>query len=245
MAKAYFEYNGRKSTDFGIRIKNEISYPSPEADVEIIEAIGRDGDLVVDNERFKSMPFSIPIRIDAAEDENLIDLASKINGWLKSDLGFHPLILSTQPDYYYNAIIIDGYNIEETLKEFGRTIIKFKLDPFKRTTAEEVITVSSGDILENTHNRIAKPKIEITGTGNITIKNNGEDWLVLRSVDQKITIDAELKSAYRNDTPQYDKVVDLNEGSFPTLKPGTNKITWTGGSGITEIKIEPRWEMLP
>lgn len=245
MANAYFEYNGKKSSDFGIRIQTGIKYPSPEADVERVEAVGRDGDLIVDNERMKSMSFPIPIRIDAEKGGALIDLASEINGWLKSDLGFHPLILSTQPDFYYNAIIIDGFEIEETLKEFGRTVVKFELDPYKRAVDPEKITVENGDVISNPENRIAKPIVHVTGTGDIDIKNNGEDWLSLRSVDTEITVDSELKSVYREERPQYNKMVDLNEGSFPLLEPGDNKLTWTGAAGITGIEVEPQWERLP
>lgn len=244
MANAYFEYNGRKSTEFGIRIQNSIAYPSPEADVEIEEMPGRDGDLIIDNERFKSMPFSIPIRVNTREGETLNELASKISGWLKSDLGFHPLKLSTEPDYYHEAIQIEGFNIEETIRDFGRTVINFNLNPNKKATKSEWIELTSGDVIENKHNRKAKPIITIKGTGDLDLKKNGQDWLSLREIDTEITIDSNLKSVYRGERPQYNKMVDLDEGSFPLLEPGENEITWDGAEGITEIKIEPRWEMI-
>ena len=48
--------------------------------------------------------------------------------------------------------------------------------------------------LINKGTRIAKPLIKIEGTGDISIKNNGQDWLILRAVDQSITVDSELRS---------------------------------------------------
>lgn len=244
MANAYFEYKGRKSTEFGIRIPNGISYPSPEADVEKLEMLGRDGDLIIDNERLKSMPFPIPIRIDAKDGEKLVEISSRINGWLKSDIGFHPLILSTQPDYQYKAIITEQFNIEETIREFGRTVITFQLEPYKQVVGSESLTLTNGQVINNTHNRAAKPLITITGTGDIELKNNGVDWLKLRSVDTSIEIDSDMKSAKRADRPQYDKMVDLNEGSFPLLEPGENKITWEDSPNIEAVEVEPRWETI-
>lgn len=241
MADAWFEYNGRKSTEFGIRIENDISYPSPEADVEELEIIGRDGTLYIDNERLKSMPFPIPIRVDVEDGKTLNQMSSAISGWLKGDIGLHPFRLSTEPDKEYKAIILDGFNISETIKTFGRTVITFKLEPAKMVDAEPIMA-TNGMVIQNEYNKSSKPIIHIIGTGNIEVKNNGKEWLKLRSVDDNITIDSETKSVYRADRPQYKKMVDLNEGSFPLLNPGDNKITWTGN--IEAMEIQPRWEMI-
>ena len=65
---ASFEYKGVNSLDMYMRIRNEIVFTSPEADVDFIEVLGRDGELAIDNERLKGVPFSIPVTLKLPED---------------------------------------------------------------------------------------------------------------------------------------------------------------------------------
>ena len=77
--------------------------------------------------------------------------------------------------------------------------------------------------------------------GDISFKNNGQDWLILEGVDQEITVDSELGSVYRGNQPQYNKMVDI-EPMFPLLYEGNNEITWTGN--LTKVTVDPRWEAI-
>lgn len=242
MVNAYFIYKGVDSRDMNLIIENDVSYPSPESDIELIEVVGRDGDLAVDNKRLKGVDFSLPVVIKTSDNTTVNKTAHKINQWLKSDVGWHTLRISVDDDYEYIAMIYEQFDIQETLKNYGRTIITFRLKPFKRRTGEKEIIITNGTILHNPEDRPSKPLIHIIGQGDITVKKNGEDWFILRSVQDYITIDSEMMGVYKDDLAQFNKMVGVLNPMFPLLDKGDNEITWVGN--VTKFEITPRWEAI-
>lgn len=238
--EAWFEYKGINSLDMGLRIVNNIHFPSPEADIEFIEVLGRDGELAVDNQRLKGVKFPIPVRLKPNISVN--NAATMISEWLKSDISWHPLRFSGSPEHEYIAICYEQFDIQETLKQYGKTVITFRLKPYKRRTDTRIVALASGDRIFNPEKRISKPLIYIEGNGDITFKNNGSDWLILRGVDGSITVDSEVMSVYKGDRPQFGKMVSTLTPMFPVFQPGGNKITWSGN--ITKLEIDPRWEAI-
>lgn len=222
-------------------IENDVAFPSPEADVEFVEVLGRDGDVAIDNERLKSTNFSLPIRLKLPPNKDINKVATDISNWLKGEIGWFPLRFSGSPDYEYIAMMYEQFDVQETLKQYGRTVLTFRLQPYKRRIGQKTLIVTNGTTLSNTESRKAKPLIHIEGTGDINFKNNDEDWLKLRSVDRHITVDSDLMSVYKNDEPQYNKMIDMKP-MFPLLYKGNNKITWTGN--VTRVEIQPRWEVI-
>lgn len=240
MSREYFEYKGINSLEMHLRIENSISFPSPEADISLIEVLGRDGELAVDNNRLKGVSFSVPIKLKLPRNIDVNTQATRISEWLKNDIGWHPLRFSGSPEYEYIAICYEKFDIAETLKNYGRTVINFRLKPFKRRVGSRAIKVENGMILVNPEKRTSKPLINIEGNGDMVIQNNNKDWLIINNVENYITIDSELMSIYKDDTNQFDKMNGELVPLFPLLKSGDNAITWTGN--ITNLEIEPRWE---
>lgn len=238
--RAWFEYRGINSLDMHLHIENDISFSSPEADIELVEVLGRDGELAIDRKRLKGVPFPVPVRLKLPGDVSVNDMSTKISEWLKGDIGWYPLRFSGSPDYEYIAICYEQFNIQETLKQYGRTVITFRLKPYKRRVGNQLISLTNGMTLVNPEKRIAKPRLLIEGSGDIALQNNGTDWLILRSVDGSIVVDSEMMSIYKGARPEFDKMVGTLSPMFPQLTPGENTITWTGN--VTNIEIEPRWE---
>ena len=223
-----------------LRIENSISFPSPEADISLIEVLGKDGELAVDNNRLKGVSFSIPIKLKLPRNIDVNTQATRISEWLKNDIDWHPLRFSGSPKYEYIAICYQQFDIAETLKNYGRTVISFRLKPYKRRVDNRAIEIENGMILVNPEKRISKPLIYIEGSGNIVIQNNDEDWLIINNIEGYITIDSELMNVYKDDTNQFNKMNGELSPLFPILKSGNNAITWNGN--ITKLEIEPRWE---
>lgn len=239
MDKGWFEYKGINSLDMYLRIINDISFPSPEADIDFVEVLGKDGDVAIDNERLKGVNFSIPVQLRLPKDIDVNTMATKISEWLKTDIGWHPLRFSGSKDYEYIAICYEQFNIQETLKQFGRTVINFRLKPYKRKVDKQIIELTNGMTVLNLENKESKPLINIEGSGDIKLKNNGIDWLILKGVDSSITVDSEIMSVYKGDRPEFSKMNSTLRPLFPILYPGENKITWIGN--ITKIEVDPRW----
>ena len=56
----------------------------------------------------------------------------EIKKWLISDLGYKPLILSTDLNCYYEAICANKLDISEMVENFGECLIVFNCKPLKR-----------------------------------------------------------------------------------------------------------------
>lgn len=245
MVREYFEYKGINSLAMHLRIENSISFPSPEADISLIEVLGRDGELAVNNNRLKGVSFPIPVKLKLPSNIDVNTQATKISEWLKNDIGWHPLRFSGSPDYEYIAICYEQFDIKETLKNYGKTVINFRLKPYKRRIDSRVIEVTNGTAIVNPEKRTSKPLIYIEGNGDAIIKNNGKDWLIINKnggIEDSITIDSDLMSAYKDNINQFDKMYGELTPLFPVLACGDNAITWTGN--ITKMIIEPRWEAI-
>lgn len=240
MNSAWFEYNGGNSLDFGIQIENDISFSSPEADIEFVEVLGRDGELAINNKRLKGVNHRFPITLSLPDNMTIDYAATKISEWLKNDIGWHPLRFSGSPDYEYIAICYEQFDVKETLKRFGKTVITFKLKPFKRRIDNKKIELTNATTLINPETRVAKPILRIEAVGDVIFKNNGKDWIKLKSVEDFITIDSETMSVYKNGNPQFNKINATLSPMFPVLEKGENTITWTGK--VNKVEIDPRWE---
>ena len=201
MSRESFEYKGINSLEMHLIIENSVSCPSPEADISLIEVLGRDGELAVDNNRLKGVSFSIPIKLKLPRSIDVNTQATRISEWLKNDICWHPLRFSGSPEYEYIAICYEKFDIAETLKNYGRTVINFRLKPYKRRIDSRVIEVTNGIVIVNPEKRTSKPLIYIEGNGDAIIKNNGKDWLIINKnggIEDSITIDSDLMSAYKD-----------------------------------------------
>lgn len=226
-----------------MHIENDISFPSPEADIEFVEVPGRDGELVVDNNRLKGMNFPVPVRLKLPPKISVNETSTKISEWLKTDVGWYPLRFSGSEEYEYIALCYEQFDIAETLKNYGKTVINFRLKPYKRKIGVSGIELKSGQSIINQSKRASKPFIRVEGTGDITLRKNGEDWLILTSVEDYIHIDSEAMSVWRETgRRQFKKMNSTLTPMFPLLESGENKITWTGD--VSKVVINPRWEVV-
>lgn len=242
--KEWFEFNGKRSDELGIRIANELEFSTPQKDIEEVTVLGRDGVVLIDNERRepirKNIRLELPVFDDLAEGDNgelLHQLIIELSEWFGVK-GWHDWRWGMYPNYVWRVTIKDAYNIADAMRSRGRGVIQVIFHPVMYLDNQTETPLSQGTNLRNETNEVAKPLIKVEGTGDISIKNNGEDWLLLRAVDQSITVDSELMSVYRGNRPQYDKMLDI-EPMFPLLYEGNNTITWTGNA--TKVTVEPRW----
>ena len=83
-----FTYNGVSSTSFFMVIEEiEGLLDTFERDIELIEIKGRDGELVIDNQRKKSKNITVIGHIDVEKSNKKIDVLSKdIENWLQKEV---------------------------------------------------------------------------------------------------------------------------------------------------------------
>lgn len=235
--RQWFTFNGKSSKDFGVYISGLNTFGAPERDVDIISISGRNGDLTIDNGRYKNIDVSYPAFIFDRFDNNIEGLRN----FLLSQSGYKRLEDTYHPNEYRLARYKSGLTpkvIDELYAgEFDLTFDCYPQRYLK--SGDQVITLTADGSLFNEYAQIAKPIIRAYGTGSFTI---GDVTVTINSADGYTDIDCELQEAYKDDlTTNCNANITLNNGAFPSLVSGDNEISL---DGITQLDIKPKWWIL-
>ncbi len=234
----YFYYKEVKSLDENLYIQKKNTYAGAQRDVSFISVPGRDGDLIVDNKRFKNVDIFYKVAVLEGI-YGVPEIAHRVKSWLCSEPGYFELIDSYNPDYYRLAAYADTFNLEQELKCWGTSTIKFNCKPYRyRLDGKQPIELSAASTIQNPEAFASKPYIKINGSGNISLSINGELY-AFRDVDGYIEVDSETMNAYKGTTSQNSK---MYTSTFPELKKGANSILWIGT--VSSVEIIPRWRCL-
>ena len=215
-----FTYKGINSRDMGLRIDGNLSFESPDRDVDLISIAGRNGDLVMDNGRFESVLKTLNCRI--LTEGNVEERINQIHNWLATDVGYHDFTWSGDRDFTYQAMVENGVRSQRTLTKLARMAIKFRVHPIKYLTSSlSERQVSSGMNIANPFDIASKPIIRIVGNGNFRL-NIGNQVLDLRDINRGITVDCETMTvtSFNGQFTEFDKMYS----SFPELRPGNNNV---------------------
>lgn len=226
---SYIIWKKKNSNDISGLIISELSPISkPKMRTNVTEIDGLDGD-IVDYLGYKS--YNKSVLIGLTKNYDIDEIIAYFNGSGK-------LVLSNEPDKYYNAQIIDSIDYNRLIN-FKKAIVKFYVQPYKFLLNEssyilEITTETSLSVLNKGLEK-SKPIITLYGTGEIEILINGNSiFSVNMSTDEYITIDSEKEEAYKGAVLKNRQML----GSFPELNPGTNVISWVGN--LTKIEVAPR-----
>lgn len=99
--------------------------------------------------------------------------------------------------------------------------------------------VDSKMLVNNIGNHIAKPVMEIEGSGAVTLAVNGDALFRYTFPDGENTviIDSQKQDAYLGSTLKNRNM----SGEFPVFKVGKNTITWEGNISSIKISSKSRW----
>lgn len=227
-----FYFKGINSKDMGIYISGSGTFNAPERDIQRVEIPGKDGELLIDNKRFKNVIVTYPAFIRYKFKE-LTDLARE---WLLKDTGYHRLEDTYHPDEFRKACFTGPLDFDVRFKnQSGECNISFNCLPQRFLKIGENVFRSPNEIkLYNPTGFPAKPRIRVYGTagrlyaGNVVVQIN--------AIDGYIDIDSETQNAYK-DTVNCNKNINVSE--FPTFLEGETGIRAEGN--ITSIEVQPRW----
>ena len=226
---AVITFNGKRSSDFGLRIVNDVSHESAVYDVEKVEVVGRDGVLLKDNHRLKPVVKEFPCRV--SDKSGMVHAQEGLSEWLGVK-GFKPLVLSWDSQYTYLATHLEGFSIQELAKAFGSIKLSFLVHPIKfKTASMEFRRVTSGQTLVNSGNVVAKPIIKITGSGDVDLIINGRHTR-LRNLQGGIVLDMFNHLVYFDVLAKWDSIVRGGDNQLPYLDIGNNVITWSGNVSV-------------
>lgn len=230
-----FTFNGTDSSKFGLRVTSDYVINSTGQDIDTVAVAGRDGDLLLPNNRLKSVTIELPCTI--MSNRKLTDVESDISNWLNVD-GYKDLTLSWDPDFIYRSAFIETFEIASLMRQFGKVKLNFLTYPVKfykqgRTTQ----TLSNGATVNGLGNVKANPVITLVGSGDCTLTINGRKTK-LRAVQNTITLDMQARQVFSGNLPAWDKVVRAPQYQMPYLDAGRNLISWDGDF---TVKMAPYW----
>lgn len=244
----YFQFRGRRSSEFSMRIRNEMEFVIPEASLEFTEVDGRSSDIVFDKGRFKDIEKTFPVRIFKEQDKNIATQLRNIAGWLYLSHEYTPLIFSEYNDYFYKALGYSGTSGKDIKREWLDIDFTFKCQPYVfRLDGEDERQIISGQTIVNPEPFSSLPIVTFNKTTSDTDSNiyiNGQQFRIAKEVGTGIiTMDSENGIAYKDGGINVSKFCFLNtEGYNPiVLQPGVNEISFLN---IDQFKMKPRWRNL-
>lgn len=227
----YLTFNGIKSSDYGVFISGAQSYNAPEYDQTLFSVPGRSGDLVITNGRFKNMAVIYPAFI---RDGFSTSGKAFVNA-LRAEAGYKTLTSTYDTDHFRLATFSQALDFKTGP---GNRSAKFDLvfdcKPQRfLTSGSTVITLNASGSVTNPTLYDALPLLRVYGTGTVTVNGTA---VTINSAGSYTDIDCDIQDCFRGSV-NCNNNVTLTD--FPTLSPGSNTITL--GTGITQVKITPRW----
>jgi len=229
---SYLIWKEKNSKDItGLIITELPPITKPKRRTTTTEIDGRDGDIV---EYLGYKSYTKTVGIGLTRNYDVDEVINYFNGSGK-------LVLSNEPDKYYNAEIIDSIDYKKLIN-FKTANVKFHIQPYKYLLNEVPFTLNVTNEtslkVSNMGYEQSKPVITLYGTGTIQLLVNGISVFSLNMGDDAyITVDSVQEEAYKGSTLKNSSMT----GEFPLLKSGINEITWVGN--LTKIVVEPksRW----
>lgn len=230
----YFEFNGKKSYEYGLCVTGVNIYGAPSRIVEKIHVPYRNGDLLIDTGTYNNIIVSYTVGlVTVGETRNIAD-------WLLNTSGYKTLKDTyNSAEYRLGAYYGDLTYQMTMLYRYGSATISFDCKPQRYlTSGDTATTLTNGSTtLTNPTNYESKPILEIQGNGTTTV--NGYSITVTDNASNTLIIDCDRMQCYRGTTNMNGSVTLTN--GWPVLKSGNNTITL---GTVTSIKVTPKWWQL-
>jgi phage-related protein len=227
---SYFIFDGFRSDAAGLLVERKNTLGLPARDVEKIHVPGRSGDVLIDHGSYQNLrvTYDCAVRNISALESLRQALTS---GYRLLTDNYHP--------WQRLALFATALDIDELiLQRAYKFTLAFDCKPQRWFDRAQAVTgTTSVTVARPTGYTRGDPRIEITGTGNVTI-TVPQGNLVLGTLTGSAVIDSEAMVAYRNNTNGARTAIDLP--FWPRLTAASTTITTTGGS-VAGIKIWPNW----
>ena len=229
--RSYFIWNGQDSRNYGIYLQHAPEIIRAQERVTQLTVHGRAGDLIVTSGDavYDSYPLTITATIRGA------DNVRRVWQWLRGD---GTLTLPNAPGLEQDARVINSITLQKVSRNLDawQGEITFWCQPLKRPINERYETVTSGSYLVNDGHIQARPKILLTGTGDLSV-TIGDATLVVSTVTAAqggVLIDCEAEELIVKDGTAL--ITAQGEGTFPVLPVGRSQITFSGATSCEIMK---------
>lgn len=225
----WFEWNGVRSTEYGIYVSEQPSITMPLERTSQITIPGRAGTLT----KTEGDDVYGDVLLTAQCVLKKPTMLPQIMGWLK---GTGQVTFANRPGGFYYARMANQIPFDRVLRgrENMSFAIGFRCKPFWHLKGESHLSIdASGQLLYNGGTVYSEPIVTLTGSGEIELMIGKTITTIKDLGGGSIVLDCENEEAYWNGT-------DMNgyiNGEFPRLETGYNTIAWTGNvSSMTILK---------
>ncbi|MEH7464579.1 distal tail protein Dit [Bacillus thuringiensis] len=216
----FFTFEGQETLeDYGIYLTSKPNLPSPEENMQAIEVSGRSGSLTMKDGSYKDIEVTVGIRFRYTG-ESTQDRFTLIHNWLS---GSGDLVFSE-----FDSFILRVKHVRPLKWDYNPTILQYSTEvtficyPFK-FGGRITYNLTKPQYIFNDGTRESYPVIKVFGKGDISLSINNQT-VVLKGVEDYITIDSNQMNTYKDTKPQNNKMYS----PFPVLEVGRNYISWTG-----------------
>ena len=228
----WFEWNGKRCTEYGIRVSEQPPLTLPAERVTFTDVPGRSGSLTTleGEDVYEDMVLTAQCFIQSGA------RVSEIAAWLR---GSGTVTFANRDGGFYYARVVNQIPFEKILRGNPHLAfaVNFRCKPFWYLKDVAPITLTqSGSFISNPGSVHAEPVVTVYGTGTITLMV-GMTITELEITD-KITLDTPLVEAYAGAT----SMNSCMSGDFPLLLPGKNAVSWSGD--VSKVEIQPNWRSL-
>lgn len=231
----YLYFNGHSSDEYFCHIEHKPEIPVPEAKYEEYEVPGRNGKLHADLGYYDNITVTYQLYFHGKNPTS--EDARTVKKWLAGTPGAHQLSDGYDPSFFYFATAKPG-SISNILNKYGRLSVDFDCDPRHfLVSGYQAAALENGQTLLNPLDQVSLPYLEITGNGaEGKVVVNGVEFAAMPPADRVLYADCENWDAYLTGGANANALVG---GTWPTLRPGENTISWSGG--VTGVTLTPRW----
>lgn len=233
-------WSGKDLNDFGMRLLSELKFDGAERDIDEIEIPGRNGVVVIDNQRFNPVIQNFKFTISLLKGKiNLESQIKEAQAFISGIYSFKDFSWDGEPNYIFKAKVDGKSSTTRDNPWIASVDIPIKLFPMKylKDTYSNTRTLKSGESFQSKGTQVAYPIITLIGTGNVTLTVNGKTF-ILKNVTVGVVIDCEnqVVTDLAKKNSQMDKVYSY---PFPNLNIGSNTISWDNSAFIGTIT--ERW----
>lgn len=222
--------NGSALAD--IYVDASLSFNKPVKDVETFNIPGRSGALVIDNDTWQNILITYPCY---SKTEAAFDAVVQALGAMK---GYQKVECSNDSTHFRMGVpIVPQAPTVHFINQRFFFDLSFNCKPQRfLTSGETVVTKNASGSISNPTLYASQPLLRIYGTGTFTI--NGVAITVGSHGQSYVDVDCEMMDCY-NGATSLNQYISFSGNDFPVLAPGSNSFTF--GTGITQVRITPRW----
>ena len=157
------------SAEYGIFLTGEGVFNAPERDVQFVEVPGRNGNIAIDQGRYKNIEVTYKAGTFDSDPERFAGKLAKFRNAILSQKGYQRLSDTYHPEEYRMGIYVSGFKVTPaSLSQGGEFDLVFNCKPQRWLVSGELpVLVTSGDIFINSTPFEANPMLEVEGYGSI------------------------------------------------------------------------------